>query len=176
MKRTALKLSTKKQVLHESGYKCANPACRTILTLDIHHLDYVSDDGSDSPENLLALCPNCHSLHHRGHLPRESLRAWKMLLISLNEGFPRQTMDLLLGLAKADTLIVSGEGVLQCAALLASDLVEFDPTPEGGFFLSKGAEPHEQRYRLELSKKGRLLVDAWKRGSQEEVVGTNEHA
>jgi hypothetical protein len=176
MKRASFSTATKTQVLHEGGYKCANPACRTILTLDIHHLEYVSQGGSDSAENLLALCPNCHALHHRGHIPCESLRAWKMLLLSLNEGFPRQTMDLLLGLAKLDAkvknLVVSGEGVLQCAGLIASDLVVVVM-----LHAMPGEElyAHEERYLLRLSDKGRSLIEAWKRGRQEDIVKPDEH-
>jgi hypothetical protein len=148
-----------------------------ILTLDIHHLAYVSEGGSDSVENLLALCPNCHAQHHRGLIPLESLRAWKMLLISLNEGFPRQTMDLLLGLAKLETtvkgLVLSGEGVLQCTVLLASDLVAVEMLHA---MPGETMYAHEERYLLHLTARGRLLVDAWKRGKQEDIVRRDEHA
>src|SRR6266567_2983044 len=85
-------------VLHEAGYRCANPACRTILTIDIHHMEYVAEGGSNEPENLLPLCPNCHSLHHRKDIPRESIRAWKMILLAFNDGFDRKSVNLLLGL------------------------------------------------------------------------------
>lgn len=29
--------------------------------LEIHHLDEISNNGSDSPINVIALCPNCHA-------------------------------------------------------------------------------------------------------------------
>jgi len=50
--------------LHESGYRCGNPVCRTILTLDIHHLTRI-EGGPNTAENLLPLCPNCHAQHHQ---------------------------------------------------------------------------------------------------------------
>jgi 5-methylcytosine-specific restriction endonuclease McrA len=75
-------LDVRRLVLHEAGYKCSNPACRYPLTLDVHHLYYVSEGGSNLAENLLPLCPNCHTEHHHGHIPHESLRAWKMLLLA----------------------------------------------------------------------------------------------
>ena len=57
-------LVTKRQlVLLEAGYKCANPSCRHILTLELHHIVWVKDGGGNDLENLLALCPNCYSLH-----------------------------------------------------------------------------------------------------------------
>ena len=74
MPRRAVALATQRLVLHEAGYKCANPTiCRGILTLDIHRLEYVSENGSNKPENFLALCPNCHALHHHESIPTESL-------------------------------------------------------------------------------------------------------
>jgi hypothetical protein len=53
-KRQKLSIEIRQQVLHEAGYKCANPTCRSIITLDIHHLDYVSEDGENLPTNLIA--------------------------------------------------------------------------------------------------------------------------
>ncbi|MCI2424742.1 HNH endonuclease [Candidatus Acetothermia bacterium] len=158
----------KRQVLHESGYKCANPACRTILTLDIHHLDYVSESGSNQPDNLIALCPNCHTLHHKGHIPKESLRSWKMFLLSLNKGLDKHSIDLLLALYKVEHLMVSGEGVLECSALIAADLVKVATDSKGGLFIA-GVQ-YEEKYWVELSEKGRSLVEAWKRGDQEGAV------
>lgn len=67
-------------VLTEAGYRCAVPTCRTILAIDLHHLVWVSDGGPDDASNLLALCPTCHALHHRGEIPREALLIWKRTL------------------------------------------------------------------------------------------------
>jgi hypothetical protein len=157
--RKALPLEVRNLVLHEAGYKCANPACRGILTLDIHHLDYVSSGGADSADNLLALCPNCHVLHHKGHIPIESIRAWKMLLLSLNEGFDRRSIDMLLALHKIVSLNVSGEGVLACSSLIASGLVR-------QFINTSSLFDGNISYSLKLTNKGQLLVEAWKQGNQ----------
>jgi len=35
-----------------------------IPYLEIHHVKRLSDDGSDTPENAVALCPNCHRALH----------------------------------------------------------------------------------------------------------------
>src|SRR5215470_10277210 len=86
----------RQHVLHEAGFRCANPACRSVLTLDIHHMEYVSQEGKNEQSNLLPLCPNCHRLHHTGVIPLESVRAWKMLLLALNEAFDKRQIELLL--------------------------------------------------------------------------------
>ncbi|MFH1984746.1 MAG: HNH endonuclease [Pseudomonadota bacterium] len=71
-------------VLTEAGYRCAVPTCRSILAIDLHHIVEVSQDGSDTPENLLALCPTCHALYHRGTITRGSIQKWKQDLLSVS--------------------------------------------------------------------------------------------
>jgi hypothetical protein len=164
--RTTIPIATQRLVLHEAGYKCANPVCRVILTLEIHHMDYVSEDGSNEPENLLPLCPNCHSLHHQGNIPKESLRSWKMLLLSLNEAFDHKAVDLLLALDKLkDGLFLSGDGFLACAALVTSGMVKVEVQHYGVENQAINAI-----YYVSLSSKGRSFVDAWKRGDQRAAV------
>src|ERR1043166_2886357 len=113
-KRKTLPVDVRALVLHESGYRCGNPVCRTVLTLDVHHLDPVADGGPDTADNLLALCPNCHALHHQGVISKTSLRAWKLLLLALNQAFDTHIVDILLTLSTVPKLFVSGEGVLHC--------------------------------------------------------------
>lgn len=173
MPRKSLSVATRSAALHEAGYKCANPACRTVLTLDIHHLDYVSEAGADSAENLIPLCPNCHSLHHKGHIPRESLRAWKLVLLALNEGFDRRSIDILLALDKLEGVMVWGDGLLGCAALVASGLIRVEEKHEKvkmeGFLGTYKGE-QVQKYWIQLSDKGHSFVAAWKQGDQSAAV------
>ena len=165
-KRKAPAASIVQLVMHEAGYHCANPACRMILTLDIHHMEYVSEGGGDTPENLLPLCPNCHSLHHKGEIPRESIRAWKMLLLALNEAYDRRAVDLLLMLDKMQNeVIVSGDGLLQYAPLIASELVTQD--------MMAGEFPNgvvTASYHVQLTAKGKAFVAAWKAGDQKLAI------
>lgn len=166
--------SVKQQVLHESGYKCANPRCRYPVTLDVHHLEYVSAGGSDAPENLLPLCPTCHAEHHRGVIPTESLRAWKMLLITLNEAFDRRSVDILLTLDRLSRVEwITGDGIPQYAALAGSDLI----TLRQGVHNFIGDHGLQQLlYVAELTEKGRMFVDAWKKGDQEAAIDISRRA
>ena len=34
--------------------------------LEIHHIKQLADGGPDTPDNTVALCPNCHRLLHHG--------------------------------------------------------------------------------------------------------------
>jgi len=177
-RRRAVQPATRILVLHECGYRCSNPTCRMVLTLDVHHIEYVSEGGGDSQENLSVLCPNCHALHHKGHIPRESLRAWKLLLLALNEAFDRRSVDILLALAKFGGVMIWGDGLLACASLVASGFVEVDQMTEivetGGGFWSPATVTKEERvakYWMVLSAKGRAFVSAWKKGDQKTAVG-----
>lgn len=149
------------KVVHEAGYRCANPACRTIITIDIHHIEYVSAGGSNEPDNLLPLCPTCHALHHKHFISNESIRTWKMLLLSLNHAFDRQAVDILLLLATQPHLDVNGEGVLQCAGLIASGLV-----------LTDVRQVSQTRY-VALTPKGQQFVEAWKAGNQRLAIASD---
>lgn len=39
-------------------------------TLDVHHILPLSKGGADEEYNLIALCPNCHRLAHKGKLTK----------------------------------------------------------------------------------------------------------
>lgn len=171
--RRPLKSDVKQLVLHEAGYKCANPVCRHVLTLDVHHLEHVAKGGGDEPENLLALCPNCHSLHHNGQIPESSLRTWKQLLLAINEAFDRRSVDTLLAIDRLQNIYVTGDGVLECSALVASGLVEVRP---GQHDLRAGAPLWDQGgpplYTISLSGRGAQFVAGWKAGKQAEAIGS----
>jgi hypothetical protein len=157
-RRKSLPIDVRQQVLHEAGYKCANPVCKHMLTLDIHHLVPISENGPDSMDNLPALCPNCHTMHHRGEIPKQSLIAWKMQLLSLNEGYDRKLFDMLITLRKVGELIVTGGDLPQFAPLIASDLADTKRYKVGHTYIPE--------YSIRLTKRGRLLIKIWKDGNQ----------
>jgi hypothetical protein len=151
----------KQAILMEAGYKCGNPACRHILTLELHHIVWVKDAGGNDPSNLLALCPNCHSLHTAGHIPQDAIRHWKAMIVAINHAFGVRSMDLLLFLkaTKDNELWYSADGVLQFAGLIAGGLVTI--TEET---VARPWQITQSSHRLSLSEKGNLLVEAWLKG------------
>jgi len=55
-------------VYFRAGYRCEH--CRCVRPLELHHLRYWTDDGdpihgSETPNDLMALCRDCH---HRRHV------------------------------------------------------------------------------------------------------------
>jgi hypothetical protein len=160
-RRLSLKLRT--QVLTEAGYRCAVPTCRGILALDMHHTWEVSRGGGDVPANLIALCPTCHALYHRGTISEESIYVYKSMLISLNQAFDRDTIDKLIFLSKAptDTLALSGDGVLSFSRLISADLATFTCKANNAWQLVT--------YTVSLTPKGKQLVEAWGSGKKSEL-------
>jgi hypothetical protein len=86
-------------------------------------------------------------------------------LLSLNEAFDRRSVDLLLALDKLkEGLLVSGDGVLTCAPLIASDMVQQEP------IYREVGDGLDASYEVALTNKGRAFVHAWKRGDQAAAV------
>ena len=52
---------------NRDGYTCQN--CKMSKTpLHVHHIRFVSEGGSDMPDNLITLCESCHENLHQGKL------------------------------------------------------------------------------------------------------------
>ena len=159
MARQSIAQSVRQEVLTEAGYRCAVPTCRTILAMDIHHIIPVADNGTNDVDNLIALCPTCHALHHRGEIPQEAIRVWKGMLVALNGAFDREAIDLLIFLhGGGRNVVLSGDGVLRFARLIASGLASIDHWG--------AALPNMPTYYVTLTKQGRLVVEAWRAGDR----------
>ena len=167
--RNKIPLRVKHQLLMEAGYRCGNPKCPAVIMLHLHHIQYVSESGSDDPSNLLVLCPYCHEMHHAGHIPVEAIRLWKGLLLALNQAFDRKGMELLRFLYETRTnstpLWYSADGVLQFASLLAAGLVQL-----GEQITAIPWQLPESRHRVLLSERGTLLIEAWMAGDEKRYL------
>ena len=59
-------------ILHRDNHQCQNPNCKNKSEhpiLELHHIIFRSNGGTDSPNNLITLCNQCHTPeNHRGFL------------------------------------------------------------------------------------------------------------
>ena len=174
--RTNISANDRVMALTEAGYRCAVPTCRGILALDLHHLVPVKDDGGNEPSNLIALCPTCHALYERGTIKKESLALWKAILVTLGNAFDKESIDNLLflhSLRGRESPIISGDTVFRFSKLISARLVTFTRRDRrmNGFrglkTAASGVEMVPLGYTLTLTNKGKLIVDAWKRGDRE---------
>jgi hypothetical protein len=159
--RKNLPQKTRVALLTESGYRCAVPTCRGILALDMHHIWEVSAGGTDDPSNLIALCPTCHSLYHRGTIDQQAIYVYKAMLVAITRAFDVEAVDRLLFLELCNTpdfLVVSGDGLLQYARLIAAGMAEMVQKANNNFQLVT--------YTVGISNKGRQLIEAWRQGDR----------
>lgn len=177
--RTPVPDTTKQVVLAEAGYKCGNPTCRVYLTLELHHIVWVKDSGSNDPSNLLPLCPNCHSLHTYGKIKAHAIRMWKSALQTLNNP-NRASADVLLVLydemrAAKDNkhhvpFAYTGDSLGTLAGLLTAGLVEITMrNPNYGHF--GGGTPY---FQVALTEKGIGFVETWRRGDELSTADDSE--
>lgn len=164
-KRKSIKPSLRRDVLIEAGYRCANPTCRTILAIDLHHIIEVEKGGPNELSNLLALCPTCHALYTRGTISQEAINVWKTILVALNHAFDKESISNLLFLRKISAktpykeFAISADGVLKFAHLIASGLVDYQ---------AYGSGPRWD-YLMNLTDKGNRIIDAWFSGNRDQV-------
>jgi hypothetical protein len=158
--RDNLPQKTRVIVLTEAGYRCAVPTCRSILALDIHHIWEVSGGGGDDPSNLIALCPNCHALYHRGTIFEDAIYVYKSILIAISRAFDLEAIDRLLFLEQCapDFLVVSGDGLLHFGRLIAAGYASTELKVNNNWQIVS--------YTVNISEKGKLLIEAWKQGDR----------
>lgn len=87
MERQAIPAEIRRKVLVEAGHRCAIPHC-TFTEIDVHHIVPWEICQEHSPENLIALCPNCHRRAHKGEIDRKALILYKLRGQQLLRGEP----------------------------------------------------------------------------------------
>jgi hypothetical protein len=142
----AVTSAQKRRIKEEAGFKCAVPNCNTTSPLDIHHIHYRENGGTDEDDNLICLCKNCHGRVHENEIPTISIRAYKMRL-------QRVSLDL------------HPHEIKYLEALLRGEEVELD---ESTIDLARRIERRglirivhrvrEDIYRLSLTPTGRIFI------------------
>ena len=82
-------------VLVESGHRCAIPTCR-FPTTELAHIRPWAEVKEHAFENLIALCPNCHTRYDGGEIDRQAMLAYKRnlaLLTSRYSDFERRVLE-----------------------------------------------------------------------------------
>ena len=66
--------NVKAYILHRDGYQCQR--CKAKNTkLHVHHIKFRSNDGADTPGNLITLCGPCHDKLHGGEFEIKGTRS-----------------------------------------------------------------------------------------------------
>lgn len=86
MSRKPIEENVKRRLFAESMGRCMNPNCRKELfcgdgdIIEKAHIDPYSETEDNSFENLVLLCPNCHTNFDKNHaFSTEEVREWKKI-------------------------------------------------------------------------------------------------
>ena len=98
----------------------------------------------------------------------EAIRLWKGLLVALNQAFDRKGLELLLLLSSSprNALWFSSDGLLHFAGLMGAGLVEIRSTETTFMAPNEPKKFTQTTHNLQLTKKGKLLLDAWLSGDE----------
>ena len=120
MRRNAVPADAERAVLVEAGHRCAIPTCRSIPT-EIAHIVPWSESKDNSFENLIALCPNCHTrADQKKEIDRKALKMYKHNLGVLNNRygeFERRLFEILAKTGEKDFVLGAAGDLLVANAV-----------------------------------------------------------
>ena len=140
----------------EAGYRCAIPTCRFPITENAHIVSW-AESGDHSYDNLIALCPNCHTLYDDGKIDRIAIIAYKKKLMFLNEIYSRFELDVLDHLKTHRRALIPGELLIK--RLLEEGIVEHEEK-----IMIQGFGDGEDIlgiFSVVLTEKGKKLLEDW---------------
>jgi hypothetical protein len=160
-----------RQVLLEAGHGCAIPTCQFPAT-EFAHIDPFREVKKHEVSNIIALCPNHHTLYdQKKAIDRKAMRAYKLKLQFLNRRYTRYELRLLGLLGDKPYVLASGE--IEVLGLLKDGLIENAHTFETqSLVVSEGGQvvyqdKFVQAFAARLTSKGRALIETWKSQSED---------
>lgn len=85
-KRPAIPTDLERAVLIECGHRCAIPTCRQ-LPVELAHIIPWSKCREHKFENLIGLCPTCHTRYDKHQIDRKSMQIYKLNLLLVNSRY-----------------------------------------------------------------------------------------
>jgi hypothetical protein len=73
-------------LLVECGHRCAIPTCRQH-PVELAHIIPWAQVKVHKFENLIALCPTCHTRYDNGEIDRQSMRTYKLNLLLVHSRY-----------------------------------------------------------------------------------------
>jgi hypothetical protein len=102
MNRPAIPKSLEREILIEAGHRCAIPVCKQT-PVELAHIEPWAKVQEHTFENLIALCPTCHTRYDNGKIDRLSMKHYKANLTILNSRYGDLERRVLFLFAKAET-------------------------------------------------------------------------
>lgn len=128
MNREHIPAHERRAILVEAGHRCAIPTCRATTT-EIAHIIPWAETRDDSPENLIALCPNCHTRFDKKEIDRNAMRMYKRNLGIISNRYSeleRRIFEEVFSSGKRVYTLGAGGDIL-CAHAVKDEFLEYRP-------------------------------------------------
>ena len=163
MMRKAIPRPLARAVLVEAGHRCAIPTCHQT-PVEIAHIVPWEEVKVHEFDNLIALCPNCHTRYDRHEIDRKAIQQYKANLSLLNSRYSDLELRLLRLFAKQPQANI--------VKLPGGNLVFVMYLIEDGYLVHRGSSeghredefPNYDEYHL--TERGREFVQMWFSGKK----------
>ena len=165
MSRPAIPRPLRRKVLVEAGHRCAIPTCRST-TLEVHHITPYEKTKKHEFNNLIALCPTCHSRYHKGEIDHQSMFQYKFNLSILNgrySDFEKRILCDFSSKLKEIKLWLPGLHELHVFNLLKDGFIKKTET-YGAFSESFDGKNFPNIELYNLTEEGREFITKWMSG------------
>ena len=153
-KRPHLPAELRRIILVEAGHRCAIPTCR-IPTTEVAHIIPWSEVKEHKYENLIALCPNCHTRADKGEIDRKSLRIYKRILQRLTDRYTKFELNVLNEIRLKKPVVIATTMLLLIKNILDEELVEVVKEDVAWISGSLGGS------HISLTEKGHKFIEEW---------------
>ncbi len=157
--REAIPSELKRRILIEAGHRCAIPTCR-FPTTEIAHIEPYEKVKKHKYENLIALCPNCHTRADKGEIDRKSLKIYKRILQRLTDRYDRFELNILNELQQGRQVVIAGNMLLLIKNLIDEQLV----AGKGGGVIIEGIPSNVMIF---LTDRGKQFIQEWVSAKEE---------
>lgn len=156
--RKAIPLSLKREVFIESGHRCAILRCKQV-PVELAHIVQWSECKEHTFDNLIALCPTCHTRFDKGEISKKEMQIYKSNLSIINNRYGDLEQRVLKILAEEDSLdsiwLPGGLDIL--LMYLLNDGLLVDTGEDCG--ISIGGIPAHKSYKI--TEKGKVFIKKW---------------
>ena len=156
--RPPISADLRRQVLVEAGHRCAIPTCRQT-PVELAHITPWATCKEHTFDNLIALCPTCHTRYDRDEIDRKAMRLYKHNLGVLNSrygDFERRILQVFANEPQSNSIWLPG-GLDVMLMYLMQDGLVINSGQHGGAIIA--GVPSRVLYQL--TDKGREFVQKW---------------
>jgi hypothetical protein len=157
-KRPPIPAELERAVLVEAGHRCAIPACRQV-PVELAHIVGWARCKEHTFDNLIPLCPTCHTRFDRGEIDRKAMRLYKQNLAVLNRRYSDLELRVLEYFAEhseAEEFLLMSEFEILLGKALADGLLV-----NTGMRTAFGKRDVEIRTIYRITPGGRAYVERW---------------